>query len=111
MRKLHNVAFISFPVHSPKYSLPNALTAKGENWAIPAAEVNETCKNPNTTCINFEEEMEKDYGVGGFAPYGFAGIMQGAATCFFGFVGFDCIATTGELRRQAVQAGLLRHCI
>ncbi|KAK3855873.1 hypothetical protein Pcinc_037753 [Petrolisthes cinctipes] len=59
--------------------------ADGSNWRIPESKLNETCTS-----------SENDWGTGGFAPFGFEGIMAGAATCFFGFVGFDVIATTGE---------------
>ncbi|XP_013143945.1 PREDICTED: cationic amino acid transporter 2 isoform X1 [Papilio polytes] len=66
--------------------ISGSFKADTKNWRIPASEVPKT--------------GGKDFGSGGFAPYGLAGIIKGAAVCFYGFIGFDCVATAGEEARR-----------
>lgn len=43
-----------------------------------------------------KSEVPAGYGEGGFLPYGWSGVLAGSATCFFGFIGFDTIASSAE---------------
>ncbi|XP_053500479.1 high affinity cationic amino acid transporter 1 [Ictalurus furcatus] len=65
-----------------------------KNWQLNPDEI---LNATNSSGFNTTEAKEEwNLGMGGFMPFGFTGVLSGAATCFYAFVGFDCIATTGE---------------
>ncbi|XP_037324142.1 cationic amino acid transporter 2 family protein [Pungitius pungitius] len=72
--------------------LSGAIKGDINNWYIGKESINVFPLCRNYTSLNATSR----YGGGGFFPFGFEGTLAGAATCFYAFVGFDCIATTGE---------------
>ncbi|KAK0174488.1 hypothetical protein PV327_010251 [Microctonus hyperodae] len=61
--------------------IAGSIKANPGNWSISEKDIPIESKNA---------------GMGGFMPFGISGVMIGAAKCFYGFVGFDAVASTGE---------------
>ncbi|XP_026183451.1 solute carrier family 7, member 3 [Mastacembelus armatus] len=70
------------------------------NWNLTDADYLDYINRTNSSKI----EHETEFGGGGFAPFGLSGILSGAATCFYAFVGFDCIATTSEEAKNPMRS-------
>ncbi|KAL6031502.1 hypothetical protein STEG23_027941 [Scotinomys teguina] len=71
-------------------SLSGFMKGDLHNWQLTEDDYKQAMLGPNST------DSLGPLGSGGFVPFGLSGILRGAATCFFAFIGFDCIATTGE---------------
>ena len=65
------------------------------NWSLSA-------KDWNPEGRNLTDREKALYGEGGFLPYGWEGVVRGAATAFYAYIGFDIIATTGEECKKVI---------
>ncbi|XP_031719362.1 high affinity cationic amino acid transporter 1-like isoform X2 [Anarrhichthys ocellatus] len=66
-----------------------------KNWNLKPEEILNATSNSSLNASDSLPSAES-LGAGGFMPFGINGVLSGAATCFYAFIGFDCIATTGE---------------
>nr|XP_040040762.1 high affinity cationic amino acid transporter 1-like isoform X2 [Gasterosteus aculeatus aculeatus] len=65
------------------------------NWNLKPEEILNATSNSSLNA-SVSTPLKARIGEGGFMPFGISGVLSGAATCFYAFIGFDCIATTGE---------------
>nr|XP_057935394.1 high affinity cationic amino acid transporter 1-like [Doryrhamphus excisus] len=62
-----------------------------KNWSLNTEDI-----ISNATEGTNKTALKESLGAGGFMPFGWEGIVSGAATCFYAFIGFECITTAGE---------------
>ncbi|XP_008331420.1 cationic amino acid transporter 3 [Cynoglossus semilaevis] len=73
------------------------------NWSLTEKDFI-TYVNNSSSNSSRPYSVEKNFGTGGFTPFGLTGVLSGAATCFYAFVGFDCIATTSEEAKNPMRS-------
>ncbi|XP_068173460.1 high affinity cationic amino acid transporter 1-like [Antennarius striatus] len=73
-----------------------------KNWRLNPDDILNATTNSSHNITEFLPSTS--LGEGGFMPFGWTGVLSGAATCFYAFIGFDCIATTGEEVRNPQRA-------